>query len=339
MKKYISIVPKLESTGPVIIAVELCYAMQKQGYEVEILSLAKTDDSTYKGIKSSQLTIQKISTLSKGCIVHSHTFRPDIACAFIGLFKKVRTLTTVHSYFQHALFFDYGRIKTQLAYVLWKIAVNSLDSRVFISNSMQRYYKYRLKRSNSYVVKNWRLVERNSEVFDGEVEEFISLQKKANRTRLVFCGSLDARKNIMNLIDNIDDSISLLILGDGPLRDAINSKVTGSENIKYIGKKKDALYYMGLNQCLVLPSFAEGIPTVCIEASSIGIPSLLSNISVHRELKSDGIALTFNHHNFIDFKKVIDLSLGIKSKDIIETWHRKFNGDLGVTKYLKVMTK
>lgn len=339
MNKYVSIVPKLENTGPVIIAVELCHAMKKEGYEVEILSLAKTDDATYKGIKSSQLTIGKVINLPKRCIVHSHTFRPDLVCALIGFVNNTKTLTTVHSYFQHALYFDYGRIKTQLAFILWRIAVNSLNSRVYISNSMARYYKYRLKKSNSVVIKNWRVIEKTNKVLDSEVEDFIYLQKRLNRTRLVFCGSLDSRKNILKLIDNIDDSMSLLILGDGPLKEIINLKIKDSNNIKYIGKKSDPLYYMGLNQCLVLPSFAEGIPTVCIEAASIGVPSLLSNIAVHRELQSDGIAFTFNHHNFIDFKQAIKLSKNIPSQSVMKIWRDKFNGDLGIKKYLKVMSK
>lgn len=339
MKKYVSIVPKLENTGPVIIAIELCLAMIKDGYEVEILSLAKTEHTNYNGIKSSQLTMDKIIKLPKGCIVHSHTFRPDIICALIGYVKNVKTITTVHSYFQHALYFDYGRIKTQLAFILWKRAVNSLNSRVYISKSMARYYRYRLKKSNSVVIKNWRVIEQKNSIIDSEVENFINLQKKLNRTRLIFCGSLDSRKNILKLIDSIDDNMSLLILGDGPLKNIVNSKIKDSNNIKYLGKKSDPLYYMGLNQCLVLPSFAEGIPTVCIEAASIGVPSLLSNISVHRELESDGVAFTFNHHNFIDFKKAINLSLNIDSEKIKNVWLTKFNGDFGIKEYIKVMSK
>ena len=60
-------------------------------------------------------------------------------------------------------------------------------------------------------------------------------------------------------------------------------------NIHYIGFKPDVIPWMQLADCIVLPSYHEGLSRVLIEAIAMGKPVIASNISGCRETVDDGI--------------------------------------------------
>lgn len=66
---------------------------------------------------------------------------------------------------------------------------------------------------------------------------------------------------------------------------------------------------------LVLPSFQEGFGMPCIEAFSVGLPVICSDIPVFREI-------TNNYAEFFDPKSPASLA-----KTILEAWKKPFNKD------------
>lgn len=331
MARYIVLVPRLEETGPVIIAREIAKGLKASGMDVEIKTLNKTITGSSEGIPCSRFTLKDILQLNKSDIVHSHTLRPDIICGLISIFTQAKTVTTIHSFFEHALAFDYGVFKSKISYLLWSFFVNRIDKRVFISNAMQRYYKYKLKNESSYVIRNWR--KSDCQIINPDERYIDFLNKNKNRTIVGFCGSLDERKNILKLIENIKGGMCLVIIGDGHLKSNVLNMIEAKDNIIYLGRKNNAHMYFSQFDALVLPSFAEGIPTVCIEAAMHGVPSIMSNIAVHRELSKDGIGVTFNHKSFSDFNEKLSLTKSMSRDAIRDVWTNKYNGSLGIKKY------
>ena len=72
--------------------------------------------------------------------------------------------------------------------------------------------------------------------------------------------------------------------------------------LELAGQLQQPAQAMSTADVLVLPSFAEGLPLVALEAARLGIPCLLSNIAVHREMAALGLGLIFQRHGFRDFR-------------------------------------
>jgi len=90
---------------------------------------------------------------------------------------------------------------------------------------------------------------------------------------IVVVGQLIARKNIQSLI-NIDQKYSIVIVGDGELRDELEDLFSNFNNIKFIGAvdPSDVVQHLDRSKILVHPSLSEGVPRVVVEAMARGLP-------------------------------------------------------------------
>lgn len=329
MIRYNCILPSTNLTGPTIIALQICEYMRSGGYDVRVYSMSRPSVKVLREFPIKHLTL--LNFLEIRGVVHSHTFRPDLFAALLALVRgdRVRTLTTVHSYFFDALLLDYSRWKVNFAYWLWKIAISRLTRIVFISESMRRYYKIRgLKTRQTVVIYNWRQ----------KMSEPHLNFKPADTAgvNLIFCGSLDDRKNVLPLIERVRHlkrPVRLTIIGAGKYAEKISAISKESENIDYLGRQNDISKFLTTADVLVLPSKAEGLPTVVLEAMQYGVPSLLSNIAVHRELEKIGVGKTFDHLNFNGFDDCVDACLKMDRENIRNTWKERFSGTRSGLRY------
>jgi glycosyltransferase involved in cell wall biosynthesis len=107
----------------------------------------------------------------------------------------------------------------------------------------------------------------------------------------LFVGRLSAEKGLSALLtawQQLQDR-KLKIVGDGPLRGAVE-EMRGS-NVEFLGSKSsaDVLELIGAAAFLVMPSECyENFPRVIVEAFSRGVPVLASRIGSAQELIRDG---------------------------------------------------
>lgn len=317
---YYCIIPNYDASGPVTIAMEICKHMEAEGKKVYVHTLRRGVKTTHLGLSISSLRLRDILKM-KG-VVHSHTFRPDLVVALMAFFlgRRIKSITTIHSYFYDALRFEYPQWKLFISYLSWKRAIESFDEVVLISRAMERYYRFRkFKFKRTSVIYNWR-----SRLGDYQVR----CKRKALKTNLLFCGSLDERKNIIKLIKEVKKrpGISLSIIGVGPENEFAKAVSANSANIRYFGFQSDISKFLIETDFLVLPSFAEGLPTVVLEAMQFGKPSLLSNIAVHREMCGLGAGVTFNHLDFSDFDKKLSQLSAFEKSEVRHAWTKYFSG-------------
>lgn len=77
----------------------------------------------------------------------------------------------------------------------------------------------------------------------------------------------------------------LLLIGSGPLREAIEAeavKIGVQDRVLFIGKVDDVYPYLYAADAFVLPSVTEGMSNSLLEAMSIGLPCVASNIPGNR---------------------------------------------------------
>lgn len=118
---------------------------------------------------------------------------------------------------------------------------------------------------------------------------------------IAFVGRLDSVKGVPLLIEAfakvraIHPEAHLSIIGDGPERDACTARVGElgmADDVTFHGYKSsdEVAQMLRTVDMLVLPSFAEGVPVVLMEAMASGIPVVASGVAGVAELVEDGVS-------------------------------------------------
>lgn len=111
---------------------------------------------------------------------------------------------------------------------------------------------------------------------------------------ILFVGKLDPQKNVSILfsaLEQLSDDLVLLIVGDGALRATLEADVRAralSHHVIFCGAVPETLPYYRAADVFVLPSFAEGLSNALLEAMSVGVPCIGSDIAGIRAVITDG---------------------------------------------------
>ncbi len=113
-----------------------------------------------------------------------------------------------------------------------------------------------------------------------------------------FVGRLAAQKRLQDvvwafqLLHQLVDEARLVLIGDGPARDALSDLATNfgcRDRIVFAGHRADASALMTAFDAFVLGSEFEGMSNSLMEAMSIGLPCVVSDIAPNRELVTDNV--------------------------------------------------
>jgi L-malate glycosyltransferase len=338
-QRYTVIVPALDMTGPVNVAVDLAREASRRGWLVALLYL--TEGGTRKDTQFAH-SIRKFKASDlfrlRG-IVHTHCLRPDILGWLISWNRRCVMVTTLHNFLKLDISFDYRPWQVWLAWNLWRKALRRYDHVVCISNAMKRYYERMMPWRSFELARNFR--DPANAPLPASIQDWVAQQRAHGRIVLAYAGSLSSRKNIHALVDAVTriDHISLLVCGSGPEAAALSARSRYDAlggRLHLAGQLPSVAAAISIADALVLPSFAEGFPLVVIEAASTGRPTLMSNIAVHRELAQLGFGSTFNHRTFANFETRIDALLKIHPAPdaALQTlWRNEYTSKAGFTRY------
>lgn len=135
-----------------------------------------------------------------------------------------------------------------------------------------------------------------SAYIDLEIFKPMNLEKEYD---LIFVGRLEKNKGINLLLEALleikklrnreMDNISLLVVGEGPLREGLLRYCANSlkDNVVFYGWAKDSQEVAKLlnqSKVLVMPSYNEGGPRVVLEAMACGVPVLATNVGLMPDL-------------------------------------------------------
>ncbi len=126
-------------------------------------------------------------------------------------------------------------------------------------------------------------------------------QTAGHAGRLLFVGRLTAQKGVPILLAALAQALAvrpdltLTLVGDGPDRPALEAQAHSlglSEAITFMGYRNqdEVADLLAASSALVLPSFAEGVPVVLMEAMAAGLPVVATQIAGIPELVQDGIS-------------------------------------------------
>ncbi|WBA79636.1 glycosyltransferase [Endozoicomonas sp. GU-1] len=99
-----------------------------------------------------------------------------------------------------------------------------------------------------------------------------------------------------NMIKDVLPEASLVIIGAGPLEDALKKQVhdLGLENrVKFLGRIPNAYRYLKALDCFLLSSVREGLPIALLEAYAAELPSIVSRCDGNEEA-NEGVGEIFD---------------------------------------------
>jgi len=130
-------------------------------------------------------------------------------------------------------------------------------------------------------------------------ELFTPVQHDGRATRLLTVGRMASVKGMPVLLDAIKKlhtdhpGLTLTVVGDGPERKAFEQyaeQLGIGSAVDFVGYQSQAQVRERLSETdvFVLPSFAEGVPVVLMEAMAAGVPPVTTRIAGVAELIDDG---------------------------------------------------
>lgn len=126
------------------------------------------------------------------------------------------------------------------------------------------------------------------------------VEHRPDSANLLFVGRLVEAKGLTHLFEAMArlrstyPNLMLTIVGDGPDRrtfEKIVAKKELSSVVRFVGSKSqaDVATILADSDLFVLPSYAEGVPVVLMEALGSGIPAVVSYVGGVGEIVEDGV--------------------------------------------------
>lgn len=195
-------------------------------------------------------------------IVHLQNASPDVVA--LAKFYGKRVVLTIHNYMGREL---------SLHRLLWRVSARWADARWYNSNFVWNTWESRKRRGS-------RKVPTTSKLPQGWTPP-------GERQGFVFIGRWIANKGIETLVDaytqaNLDRAVwPLLLMGDGPLRPAIQAKIDsqqiGGISVEgFVDETTKAKRMQKARWVVVPPNTHEDFGLTAVEARNLGVPCLIT---------------------------------------------------------------
>jgi glycosyltransferase involved in cell wall biosynthesis len=265
----------------------------------------------YRAGKSRKYNMQLFSDISKTI----EQYKPDIVHAWLPASMTIPSMIAakynkVPSIFSYRNKMRFHRPVTVPEYFTAALCASGIVSNRDTSDSM-KLFKQLFRNKKGTVIHN------AVDVEDKYTNTGVQMNSPHEKI-ILFVGRLTKQKNWQCLLDavqslNRNRSWKLYICGDGEDRELLLDKIKKYQMQKYViylGFRRDIYELMKNADFLVMPSFHEGMPNVVVEAFSIGLPCILSDIVAHRQIASrEKSALFFNPKRPEELSRQIDKML------------------------------
>ncbi|MFA7820142.1 glycosyltransferase family 4 protein [Aeromonas dhakensis] len=315
MKKIIYICSTLEQTGPTSQLYNIISGLDDVHYCAKVVTLSpEKSKSLSKKFESAGIDVHcidptgkiKLNDLkhlivefikdAKADVVHTQGIRADlIMCQVIKTIptKWVATLRNI-PYLDYPP--QYGMVKGLLMAALHILALRQCDNLVVVSHAISDKLSKFFGENLNVIPNGIDTAYYSSHNITQQLRDSIkdTLYLDSNKKLIVYTGVLEDRKNIKMMLDVFEQSndFQLLMVGDGSLMQMVQShNATITRKVIPIGSVSDVRPYLSLADAFILISKAEGLPNSVLEAMAMNIPSILSNIGPHQEIKKSSAAL------------------------------------------------
>jgi L-malate glycosyltransferase len=232
-------------------------------------------------------------------VLHAHGYKATILCA-LAKRRMNHGVVGDHEHSVRLIRTEHGLIEPVGSAVGWaKMHVNgtldllatrhSADAVCYVTADLERHYRHLHKGLLRKVIHNGiQPLDRNSFVRPKELEPGLF--------HLGIVGRVTGVKGIDSAIRAIQRPglpgiVRLNIIGSGPSEESLRSlSVTLGlqDRVRFLGFKPNVHDYMAYLDALLMPSLHEGLPYTLLEAMSLGLPIIASDVGGLREVLRNG---------------------------------------------------
>jgi glycosyltransferase involved in cell wall biosynthesis len=141
----------------------------------------------------------------------------------------------------------------------------------------------------------------------------VSKEEPARPTHVLFVGRLERYKGLSLLLEALrgTPNVRLTVVGDGGYRKELERLAEGID-VRFEGFQRHPAPYYAEADIFVMPSLGpEGFGIVTLEAMAHGLPCVISDLPVHREITGNGAAaMLFRNGNVEDLRDKLHELIG-----------------------------
>ena len=275
-------------------------------------------------------------------IVHSHMPPAELLCTlcfkrYPRLRKSFKYICTKHN--------DERFAPIPGEKWLGQFCFKDLDGLISISNAVQDFATSQFHFSEEQISKRIYYGVDTSHFLDASQERVAHLKKSLKHESDFLIGTvarLTAQKSLETLIkstailrDRFDTKVRLVIVGEGELREQLESLVSDlklESQVDMPGKKDNISEYMHAFDIFALPSIYEGLGLVLLEAQACGTPIVASKVSAIPEIVKEhaGILVEPKNENALalSLKQALDNLDQYDKSLIINETRKRFSLDV-----------
>ncbi|MEM3123985.1 MAG: glycosyltransferase family 4 protein, partial [Nitrososphaerota archaeon] len=232
------------------------------GYRVGIISSSNTPILRVRGLMNPSFALSApIKALGTRCrVVHAHSIPSTTAMKTVRARHRV---LTIHGYYSEQVSLLHGGLLGRLVSWFEKKALRWADVVTVVSRASAEAYR-RMGFDVNFIPN---AVDLESLPKDG---------LKVVSPQVSYVGRLSKEKGLDTLLKAaaIARDLNFLIVGSGPYEEDLKSMSANLHNVRLVGQVShdDALRYIAGSDAVVLPSYAEGLSTVILEAMALRVP-------------------------------------------------------------------
>ena len=230
-------------------------------------------------------------------LVHAHGKGAGLYARFVSAIANIPGVHTAHGIHVG----EYGRISRRI-YSLYENASSLwVDHVIHVSDeekSQARVVGLWRKRPST-VISNGVVSHASSEIKDMRERARRKLGVQDSRPIVITVSRFDYQKNMPEAyaVAKALPDMRFIWIGAGADSPTLSSRATseGVSNISFLGQVDSPLDYLAAADVYLSTSRWEGLPLAVLEAMSLGIPSVLSNVTGHVELvRTHGVGLLYS---------------------------------------------
>ena len=243
------------------------------------------------------------------------TIKPNIYGSIISKFFNVKSISNITGLGE--VFIKGGFLKT-IIILLYKFSIR-YSNFIFLQNKSDLNY---FKNTKIIIYNNYKLLPGSGI----NLKNYLFNKKKINKKhfKFLYVGRIIREKGVLELINafkkikKTKKKISLTLIGKKDRNLQLNFNDKFYPSIKHLNYKKKIKKYYKKSDCFIMPSYREGLSRSILEAASLSLPILASNVPGCKELvQNNKNGYLFNTHNQKSIISAMEKILSVNSKKLL----------------------
>ena len=216
-------------------------------------------------------------------IIHAHGKGAGLISRILIIFTRKPLIYTFHG-----IHLKCHSFLMRLIYILYEFLLGGLDSmKILVSESEKEY----ALKSNIYLGNKYKVIHNGvnnmiRKIYN-ENNNLTNKNLKCKRIKVISVCRFVKQKNIKDTLKIAEKipSVDFYIIGDGPLLNEIKDIISEKKlkNVNLLGGKENVFSYLYYSDIYLSTSLYEGLPLSILEAMSVGLPILASNVVGNRD--------------------------------------------------------